>query len=135
MLYNPHTNAALLNIPVVYRELVGVAGIWMPTLGAIFLARGMRKIHERSVLSHEIGHAVLGHGPETQLAEQVANELAANRHAAANLINPEKLYKAQKDSPFEGSWAFSCGVTLEVLKAYKAPCEEIAEKLNETFQR
>lgn len=114
-LYDPFEHAARLGIEVVRRRLddENENGLWVPDLHAIFLRPGMRSIHERSVLSHELGHACLGHRETTP-----RNELRANRWAARKLIIPELLTRAAAHSPDPGTWCHELNVSADILDRY-----------------
>lgn len=116
--YEPFTHAEQLGIKVVYRELENCNGLWVSELNVIYLSPGMRRIHERCVLAHEIGHAVLGHRDSSP-----KNELQADIYAAKNLITPRLLLIASRLYDHDRFIAEECGVTVPILKAYRKAIE------------
>lgn len=112
--YDPFEHAQQLGIRVVYRDLDDCNGLWVADLNAIYLRPGMRAIHERCVLAHEIGHAVLGHREST-----AKNELQADLYAALRLISFRTLRIAARQYDSDRHIAEECGVTVPILKAYR----------------
>lgn len=80
--YNPYEHAEQLGIRVAHQELRAANGYWIPDHNLILLRSGMRAVHARTVLAHEIGHAVLGHRDD-----RPKHESQADRFAARNLID------------------------------------------------
>lgn len=80
----------------------------------IYLLRGMSPVRERSVLAHELGHAYYGH-----TESNAANEGAASRWAASQLINAEDYRLAREGAPSLSVIADRLGVTLDVAQTYR----------------
>lgn len=111
--YDPHEHAEALGIQVVYRKLRTANGLWVPDHRVIFLQTRMRAIHERSVLSHELGHVCLGHRDATPRQEK-----QADRWAARKLIHPEELEQAAAGHPDPGVWCHDLNVSAHLLAQY-----------------
>ena len=111
--YSPYNCAEKMGIDIVYRELDDEYGMWVPDLQTIFLQPGMRRIHEICVLTHEIGHALLGHREGTP-----KNERQANIFMAVKLVDPVKLRQVQAISQDPNVWANELNVTLQALEIY-----------------
>ena len=111
--YDPFEHAERLGIQIVYRRLTSGNGLWVPDLHAIFLQPRMRAVHERSTLTHELGHACLGHRHSTPKHERQADIFAA-RH----LIDPTKLDQVRHHSSDPNVWANEVGVTLPLLETF-----------------
>jgi Zn-dependent peptidase ImmA (M78 family) len=84
--YDPHAHAAELGVRIVSRSLRSANGLWVPDLGVVFVQPRLRRVHERSVLAHELAHVELGHRTSTPKDERQADLLAARR-----LIDPVRL--------------------------------------------
>lgn len=84
--YDPWKHAAQLGIPVFIRRLRSAHGYWFPDYREILIGDHLKDWEMRCVLSHEIGHAVLGH-----VDDPPENEWAADQFAAHNLISPAML--------------------------------------------
>lgn len=80
----------------------------------ILLARGLTPIEQRSVLAHELGHAVFMHA-----GTSAAGERAAERFAARVLIDPQQLAAACTWAHDDQELAEELGVTVDVLRAYR----------------
>lgn len=112
--------AADMGIEIIETKLVGKDGAYNHARGQIKLHRGMNERTARSVLAHEIGHAVYGHtatpfGPIHGRQERQANEWAAN-----HLITLDAYREAE--SRREGhiaSMAFDLCVTPELVEVYQ----------------
>ncbi len=111
--YSPYNCAEQMGIDIVYRDLEDEYGVWVPDLNTIFLQPGMRRIHEICVLTHEIGHALLGHREGTP-----KNERQANLFMAVKLVDPIKLREVQANSQDPNVWANELNVTLQTLEIY-----------------
>lgn len=111
--YDPYEHADRLGIRIIYRRLTTGNGLWLPDLGTIFLQRGLRRVHERSVLAHELGHFAYGHRTSTP-----RNERQADRFAARHLVDPDLLEDVQHDSGDPNVWANEVGVTLDLLETW-----------------
>ncbi|TFD16191.1 ImmA/IrrE family metallo-endopeptidase [Cryobacterium sp. TMT1-21] len=111
--YDPHEHAALLGINVVYRKLRTANGLWIPELQTIYLQSRMRTIHERSVLTHEIGHVILGHSNATP-----RQEVQADRWASRRLIDHSELERAAAVTDDPGIWCHELNVSAKLLSRY-----------------
>lgn len=119
--YDPYEHARRLGIHVVYRQLRTGNGLWVPEIRTIFLQTRMRLIHERSVLAHELGHALMGHRDSTP-----RQEIQADRWAARHLINPDELRSAAAASPDPGVWCHELNVSADILERYLRDDRRIA---------
>ena len=111
--YDPHEHADYLGINVVYRKLRTANGLWIPDIRTIFLQNRMRTIHERSVLTHELGHVCLGHRDSDP-----RSEMLADRWATRHLINPDELRAAALTSEDIGSWCHELNVSADILDRF-----------------
>ena len=111
--YDPHEHARTLGINVVYRKLRTANGLWVPDIRTIFLQHRMRAVHERSVLTHELGHVCLGHREETP-----RNEIAADRWAARRLVDIDELREASRFSADAGAWCHELNVSAPILDRF-----------------
>lgn len=80
--YDPHQHAHDLGIQVEYQQLRTANGLWIPDHNLILIRSGMRAVHERSTLAHELGHAHYSHRDD-----RPKHEVQADRYAAKNLID------------------------------------------------
>ncbi|QPZ40221.1 ImmA/IrrE family metallo-endopeptidase [Paramicrobacterium chengjingii] len=103
----------MLGINIVYRKLRTANGLWVPDIRTIFLQRRMRAIHERSVLTHELGHVVLGHRESTP-----KSETQADRWAARRLIDPDEVIQAAQITQDIGAWCHELNVSADILERY-----------------
>ncbi|WP_065961193.1 ImmA/IrrE family metallo-endopeptidase [Curtobacterium sp. UCD-KPL2560] len=83
--YDPYEHAAQLGIDVIHRPIRSANGFWYPDHNLIVIRSGMRAVHDRSALAHEIGHADLGHRDD-----RPKHEVQADRYAALHLIDDEE---------------------------------------------
>ena len=111
--YDPHEHATLLGVKVIYRDLQTANGLWIPHLNTICLDTRMSTIHERSVLTHEIGHVSLGHTMATP-----RQEIQADRWASRKLINLIELQVAATRSDDPGLWCHELNVSAKILTRY-----------------
>ena len=100
---------------------VHVAALPLGCLGAydharerIMLARGLTPVEQRSVLAHELGHALLMH-----VGSSGADERAAERFAARVLIDPAALAAACRWARDDVELAEELGVTVDVVRSYR----------------
>jgi Zn-dependent peptidase ImmA (M78 family) len=92
-----------------------------PERGVIRLAPGMSARTTRSVLAHELGHALLDHSPSTDPLRRRRQERQADAWAARRLITPEAYAAAEAiRGPHRPSLAFELDVTVELVTAYQA---------------
>lgn len=80
----------------------------------ILLARGLTPVEQRSVLAHELGHALFMH-----VGESEAGERAAERFAARVLIDPDALAAACAWTHDDAELADELGVTVDIVRAYR----------------
>ena len=111
--YDPHEHAWSLGVKVVYRPLRTANGLWIPDLNTIFLQTRMRAIHERSVLTHEIGHFWLGHTDATP-----RQEIQADRWASKKLIDIRELKTAAAANDDPGLWCHDLNVSPKILTQF-----------------
>lgn len=101
-----------------------------PATRTIRLNPGMSARTTRSVLAHELGHAVLGHvalghdalghDPSSTPAIRRAQERQADEWAAARLLTPSAYAAAEETrGPHLASLAFELDVTIELVIAYQ----------------
>lgn len=119
--YDPFAHAHALGIQVVHRNLNSANGLWVPDMRVIFLQSRMRAIHERSVLAHELGHAVLGHRRSTP-----KQEVQADRWAVAKLIDPEQVRAVAAQTDDIGAWCHELNVSADILERYLFDVREAA---------
>jgi Zn-dependent peptidase ImmA (M78 family) len=111
--YDPFAHAEALGLQVIHRNLTTANGLYLPDLGIIFLQKRMRAIHERSVLSHEVGHAVLGHRASTP-----KHEVQADRWAVRKLIHPDHVRSIAQTTDDIGVWCHELNVSADILDRY-----------------
>lgn len=96
-----------------------------PATRTIRLNPGMSARTTRSVLAHELGHAVLGHvalghDPSSTPAIRRTQERQADEWAAARLLTPSAYAAAEETrGPHLASLAFELDVTIELVIAYQ----------------
>lgn len=110
-MWNPLEHAARLRIPVDYAPDLPEPGRWYLNQRRIVLRAGMTTMQERSVLAHELGHAVLGHPVSTPRAE-----LQADRWAARKLVTVDALERVAAATPDLGQWCVDLVVTPRILE-------------------
>lgn len=81
----------------------------------IVLAPWLTPVEQRSVLAHELGHALRMH-----VGSSAADERAAERFAARLLIDPAALRAACAWARDDAELADELGVTVDVVRAYRA---------------
>ncbi|RFA12112.1 hypothetical protein B7R22_16915 [Subtercola boreus] len=108
--YDPFEHADRLGVNVLFGRIRTANGLWVAAERTIILKRGLKTWHERQVLTHELGHVVLGHTTTEHRFER-----QANRWAARKLITPGNLAEVVKMSPDPGVWALELGVTDDML--------------------
>lgn len=111
--YDPFEHADRLGITVSYGRVRSAFGLWLPTERTILLKPRMRVVLERSVLAHELGHAVLGH-PD----DRPRFEFAADKYAARRLIQHDHLRDLARQTPDHAMWAAELQVTPHLLSIY-----------------
>lgn len=111
--YDPFEHADELGVQIHYRRLRAGNGLWVPDLRAIFLQPRMRTIQERSVLAHEVAHAVLAHRDD-----RPKHEVMADRLAAKNLIDGDHLRDLLAWSNDTAKLCLELGVSTKLLRVY-----------------
>jgi len=111
--FDPYGEADRLGITVAHERIRSANGLWVPEERLIILKRGLKVWHERQVLSHELGHCMLGHNESTP-----RNEFMADTWAARKLITPDGLAELARVSPDPGVWALELGVTDHLMDLY-----------------
>jgi Zn-dependent peptidase ImmA (M78 family) len=79
----------------------------------IVIRSGMRAVHDRCALAHELAHAALGHRDDRPKHEMQADFLAAH-----NLIDLDKCREAIKWAPDVGRLATELDVSTRLLMAF-----------------
>lgn len=108
--FSPHEHAERLRIPIVYVPGLPEPGRWYPTRREIRLRAGMTAMQERSVLAHELAHAILGHPHSTPKLEAQADRWAARR-----LVTVDDLERVAMESDDPGRWCVDLVVTPHLL--------------------
>jgi Zn-dependent peptidase ImmA (M78 family) len=111
--YDPWHHAEQLGIEVIETPLKTCHGLWVPDHNAILLHSRLRYVYKRTVLTHEIGHAVHGHEDDTP-----KNENQADKFAAYHLIDPDELAGLLDVSPDEQNLIAELGVTTRLFRSY-----------------
>ena len=111
--YDPYAHAAELGIEVIHRPLRTMNGKWYPQHNTIVIREGLRAVIDRSVLAHEIGHALLGH-----FDDRPKHEMQADRVAAENLISIDELRRVGRWAPHPNIIARELGVSGQLLRVY-----------------
>lgn len=114
-MYDPWQHAAKLGLSVRHVPSLDTLGLYAD--GEIWLRGGLACRVERCVLAHEIAHALHGHEPTNDPVLYARNELAADRHAARQLIDEDDLRRAAAATSDMGVWALELDVTGWILQA------------------
>ncbi|WP_347754504.1 ImmA/IrrE family metallo-endopeptidase [Agrococcus sp. ProA11] len=93
----------------------GWLGAYDHTAARIMLAPGLTPVEQRSVLAHELGHALRMDSGESAPAER-----AAERFAALLLVDPAALRSASAWARDEDELAEELGVTVDIVRSYLA---------------
>jgi Zn-dependent peptidase ImmA (M78 family) len=88
--------------------------LWLPDRNIIVIRTGMKAIHDRSTLAHEIAHATLGH-----FDDRPKHERMADRYAASKMIDAAQLEDIARWAPDSARLAQELGVTVRLLQAYR----------------
>jgi Zn-dependent peptidase ImmA (M78 family) len=86
--YDPFLHAEQLELQVLFRPLKSACELWLPDHDTIILRDGMRAVHQRAMLAHGLGHAVLGHRGDSQ-----KNEMHAQHFAWDHLVDWDELMR------------------------------------------
>lgn len=111
--YDPFAHAEQLGIRVRFGRLRTSNGLWLPEHRTIVIKEGMRAMHTRVALTHEIGHADLGHEDD-----RPKHERQADRYAARKLVDPHRLRELAAWSTDRHRIAHELGVTQRILNAF-----------------
>lgn len=112
---DPYEHAEALGIEVIHGTLRTATGLWLPERNLIVIRKGMRRVHDRSTLAHEIAHAELGHRWSTP-----KHEVQADRRAAQNLIDPDVFWAAARWCDSIDEIALECDVSTKLARAFAA---------------
>ena len=110
---DPYEHAEQLGITVIHRPIRTATGFWIPDHNLIVLRTGMRRVHDRSTLAHELAHAALGHVESTPKTEHQADRLAAR-----NMIDPAAWLAACKWCDSLPAVAAELGVSTKLARAF-----------------
>lgn len=91
----------------------GFLGAYDHAASRILLLRGLTPIEQRSVLAHELGHAL-----HMDIGDSDAAERAAERFAALLLVDPAALTAARAWVRDETELADELGVTVDIVRSY-----------------
>jgi hypothetical protein len=106
--YDPYEHAGKLGVRVIRRKLTTGTGPWAPDINTVFIQERMHRVHERSALAHELGHR----------DDRPKHEVAADRYAANNMVDPEHLVDLTRWSPDMSRWAHEMGVSARLIRVY-----------------
>lgn len=109
--YDPWGHADQLEVKVRFEPLRNASGLWVPEARTILLRPGMRRILERTVLAHELGHAYFGH-----FDDRPKHERQADRFAAWHLIDCDELREVSETSSDPSAWCHALGFSLRLLR-------------------
>ena len=112
-MYDPYDHAEALGIEVVHRKIRTANGFWYPEHRVIVIREGMRAVHDRSTLAHELAHAELGHIDSTR-----KSEVNADRVAADNLIDIEECRAVMEWAPDAHRLAAELDVTTRLMRVF-----------------
>lgn len=111
--YDPYTDAEERGIEVIHRKIRTANGMWLPDHNLIVLREGMRAVHDRSTLAHELAHAHLGHRDD-----RPKHEVMADRRAAAWMIDYDECVDTMKWCPDAHRLANELGVSTRLLRVF-----------------
>ena len=111
--YDPWAHAERLGIQVLTRALRTAHALWVPEARTILIRPRMRRVMERSVLAHELGHAHHGHRDD-----RPKHELQADRFAAHHLLVRHEIERVAAASPDPNVWCHELGVNARLLRRY-----------------
>lgn len=114
--YDPYQHAAELGIDVAY-SIEGLRdqddAAYSLRRSAIHLRPGMSVVRERCILTHEVGHALNGHGDS-----RPKHEVIADRYAAEVLVDRPTLLELMSSFGDQARWAHELGITTKILQVY-----------------
>jgi Zn-dependent peptidase ImmA (M78 family) len=111
--YDPYLDAEQLGIEVIHRPIRTANGFWIPDRNLIVIRAGMRAVHDRSSLAHELAHAALGHRNSSPKAEVQADRLACSK-----LIDLDECREAMKWAPDAHRLAAEMGVSTRLMRVF-----------------
>jgi Zn-dependent peptidase ImmA (M78 family) len=111
--YDPYAHAEALGIRVIHRRLTSGTGLWVPDHRVIFIQERMRRVHDRSTLAHELGHACLGHRDD-----RPKHEVQADRFAAERLVDGERLVDLMRGTPDPSRWSTEMDVSTKLIRVW-----------------
>lgn len=111
--YDPYFHAADLGIEVIERPIRTANGMWIPDHNVIVLRSGMKAVWQRSTLAHELGHVEYGH-----TVDSPKNEVQADRYAAENMIDHNRLLELMEWTPDSALLAAELEVTGRLLRVF-----------------
>lgn len=120
--------AGALGITIEYVELATRDGEYRHDLKLIRLRAGMTLRKERSVLAHEIAHAIWGDVPSKFGPVKAKQERRADEWAALRLIDPERYRAAEEHwEGHLGAIAYDLGVTTKIVTAFQRVLARIGD--------
>jgi len=111
--YDPYKHAEELGITVIHRSIRSANGLWIPDHRLIVIRKGMRVVHDRCVLAHEMSHAVLGHRQDSP-----KHETQADNMAACNLLDYREVEAAMRWVSDLHALAAEMGVSARMMRRY-----------------
>lgn len=112
-MYDPYSDAEQRGIRVMHHPIRSANGLWLPDHNLIVIKSGMRAVHDRSALAHELAHAELGHRDDRPKHEIQADQLAARK-----LIDLDRCREVMKWAPDVGHLAAELGVSTRIALAF-----------------
>ena len=120
--------AGALGITIEYVELATRDGEYRHDLNRIRLRAGMTLRKERSVLAHELAHAIWGDVPSKFGPVNAKQERRADEWAALCLITPERYRAAEERwEGHLGAMAYDLGVTTKLVVAFQRVLARIGD--------
>lgn len=111
--FDPFEHAEKLGIQVLYRRIRTANGLWLPDRNLIVIKDGMRAVHTRAALAHELGHVHHGHADD-----RPKHEIQADRWAANQLIERSQFDALAGWVEHPQRMAAELGVTQRLFRAY-----------------
>lgn len=111
--YDPYEHAEELGITVLHRSIRTAHGMWLPDHRIIVIRSGLRAVHDRSALAHELGHAHYGHRDD-----RPKHEIQADRFAATNLIDLDAFRELAKWAPDHHRLATELQVSTRLVQVF-----------------
>ncbi|UFU14590.1 ImmA/IrrE family metallo-endopeptidase [Curtobacterium sp. C1] len=114
-MFDPYEHAEKLGITVIHRPLRTDLGRWYPQYNLIVIRDRLRDVHDRATLTHELGHASLGHTQSTP-----KHEALADRWASEMLIGYDEYRRAARWAADTYELAHELQVPPEVMRRWLA---------------